>query len=323
MNQAMKRIYYSYSEYLNEKYGVKVYKLPINLPITCPNRIHSTGCAFCSEKGTGFESLENTKTVEEQLVTNMEYISKRYKAEKFIAYFQNYTNTFMPLELFETYVTEAAQVDNIVEIAISTRPDCVNRDYLTILQNIQTKYNVEISIELGLQTVNYHTLDKINRGHGLAEFIDAVLMISQFGFEICTHIILNFPYDDNRDVLENAKILSALPVKAVKIHSLYLSKNTKLCEEYLNGNIALCSKDEYLEKLILFIEHLREDMVIERLFSRIPEEDSAFSNWDTSWWKLKDEFIALMTKKNSYQGIAFDYLNGAALARGGDFGIKK
>lgn len=323
MNQGMKRIYYSYSEYLIEKYGVKVYKLPINLPITCPNRIQSTGCTFCSEKGTGFESLENTKTVKEQLLTNMEYIKTRYKAEKFIAYFQNYTNTFMSLEMFATYMTEAAQADDIVEIAISTRPDCINRDYLTILQNIQTKYNVEISIELGLQTVNYHTLDKINRGHGLAEFIDAVLMINQFGFEICTHIILNFPYDDNRDVLENAKILSALPVKAVKIHSLYISKGTKLCDEYVSGKLILCSKDEYLEKLIIFIEHIREDMVVERLFSRIPEEDSVFSNWDTSWWKLKDEFIALMTKKNSYQGIAFDYLNGAALARGGDFGIKK
>jgi len=323
MIENQNRIYYSYSEYLIEKYGEKVYKLPINLPITCPNRIHSTGCTFCSDKGTGFESLENTKTVTEQLLTNMQYIGKRYKAKKFIAYFQNYTNTYMPLDLFEKYMNEAAQVNDIVEIAVSTRPDCINRDYLTILQEIEKKYNKSISIELGLQTVNYHTLDKINRGHGLAEFIDAVLMISQYHFEICTHVILNFPYDDNRDVLEMAKILSALPIKAVKIHSLYIPLHTKLCEEYEKGNITLCSKDEYIEKLIIFIEHIRKEMVVERLFSRIPDEDSAFSNWDSSWWKLKDEFITLMMNKNSYQGIAFDYLNGAALARGGNFGIKK
>jgi radical SAM protein (TIGR01212 family) len=324
MEEKLNRIYYPYSEYLLQKYGVKVYKLPVNLPVTCPNRIGNTGCTFCSDKGTGFESLENTKSVTTQLRENMEYISKRYKAKKFIAYFQNYTNTFMPLELFEQYMNEAAMVENIVEIAVSTRPDCINSDYLTILHKIGNKYNIAISIELGLQTVNYHTLDKINRGHGLAEFIDAVLTIKSYGFEICTHVILNLPYDDNTDVLETAKILSALPIHAVKIHSLYIPINTVICKEYEEGNITLCSKDEYLEKLMLFIEHIRPDMVVERLFSRIPDEDSAFSNWNTSWWKLKDEFITLMKNKNSYQGIAFDYLNGAALARGGScFGIKK
>ncbi|WP_243002641.1 TIGR01212 family radical SAM protein [Lachnotalea glycerini] len=324
MEEKMNRIYYSYSEYLVRKYGAKVYKLPINLPITCPNRIESSGCTFCSEKGTGFEAQENTKSVSSQILENMEYISKRYKAKKFIAYFQNYTNTFMPVDLFEKYMYEAALLENIVEIAVSTRPDCINDEYLSVLRNIERKYHIEISIELGLQTVNYHTLDKINRGHGLAEYIDAVLKISQYGFEICTHVILNLPYDNNRDVLETAKIISALPVHAVKIHSLYIPKDTVMCTAYEAGKITLCTKDEYLEKLIIFIEHLRPEIVVERLFSRIPEQDSEFSNWNTSWWKLKDEFVALMKNKNSYQGIAFDYLNGAALARGGYcFGIKK
>jgi uncharacterized protein len=318
------RIYYPYSQYLIQKHGEKVYKLPINLPITCPNRIDSSGCNFCSDKGTGFEALENTKTVTTQLLENKSYISKRYKAKKFIAYFQNYTNTFMPLDVFERYMNEAALVEDIVEIAISTRPDCIKNDYLTILQMVEKKYNIQVSIELGLQTVNYHTLDKINRGHGLAEFIDAVLQIRPYGFEICTHVILNLPYDDNRDVLEMSKIISALPIQAVKVHSLYIPKDTILCEEYEKGLIKLCSKEEYLEKLIIFIEHLRPDIVVERLFSRIPDEDSVFSNWGTSWWKLQDEFIALMKEKNSYQGKAFQYLNGAALTKGGNsFGIKK
>lgn len=318
------QIYYPYSEYLVKKYGEKVYKLPINLPITCPNRIYSSGCSFCSEKGTGFESLNNTKSVTKQLSENKGYISKRYKAKKFIAYFQNYTNTFMPLADFEKYMTEASLLEDVLELAISTRPDCINNDYLTILQKVEKKYNKQISIELGLQTVNYHTLDKINRGHGLAEFIDAVLQIHSYGFEICTHVILNLPYDNNRDVLEMAKIISALPIQAVKVHSLYIPKNTVLSKEYEEGNIKLCSKDEYIEKLIIFIEHLRPNIVVERLFSRIPDEDSSFSNWGNSWWKLQDEFIAQMKEKNSYQGIAFHYLNGAALTKGGSsFGIKK
>lgn len=317
-------IYYSYSEYLQKKYGEKVYRLPINLPITCPNRINSSGCTFCSEKGTGFESLKNTKSVTMQLSENMEYISKRYKAKKFIAYFQNYTNTFMPIEMFKKNMEEAAKVDDIVELAVSTRPDCIHDDYLTILQKLEKKYNIAISIELGLQTVNYHTLDKINRGHGLAEFIDSVLSIHSYGFEICAHVILNLPYDDNRDVLEMAKIISALPIQAVKIHSLYIPYHAALYEDYVKGTITLCSKDEYLEKLIIFIEHLRPDIIVERLFSRIPDKDSAFSNWNTSWWKLHDEFMNLMKEKNSYQGIAFHYLNGAALTKGGNsFGIKK
>ena len=290
--------YYPYSQYLKERYGEKVYKLPVNLPVSCPNRINGNGCSFCAEKGTGFEAMDSAVSVTEQLLRTRDYIEKRYHAHKFIAYFQNFTNTFLPLEIFRSYIEEASRVPDIVEIAVSTRPDCIRDDYLDVLHTVREKTGIHITIELGLQTVNYHTLKQISRGHSLAEFIDAVLHINKYSLD---------------DSIETAKILSALPVQIVKAHSLYIAKNTKLCEAYENGTISLCKKEEYLNRLILFLEYLRPDIAIERLFSRIPEKDAVFCNWDTSWWKLRDELFEIMTERQSYQGKAFHYLNGSAL----------
>lgn len=310
-----KVLYKKYSEYLREKYGEKIYKLPINLPITCPNRINGSGCSFCADVGTGFEAMESTVPVSTQLETTKKYITQKYKAKKFIAYFQNYTNTFMPLEQFRNYVYEAAQTPDIVEISISTRPDCIQTCYLDVLKEVQEQFSIAINIELGLQSVNYHTLDFIERGHSLAEYLDAVLLIKPYGFTICTHIILNLPNDTIRDSIETAKILSALHIDIVKLHSLYIAKNTKLCKQYEDGTIRLCTKEEYLNRLITFLEYLSPDIVVERLFSRVPEEDAVFSNWETSWWKLQDELIDRMTQKDSYQGKKYDYLNGSAFKK--------
>lgn len=308
-------LYNKYSEYLQSKYGEKVYKLPINLPITCPNRIDSCGCSFCAEVGTGFEASNCQIPVAEQMNQTKALITNKYKAKKFIAYFQNYTNTFMPLEQFRAYMEEAARVSDVVEISISTRPDCIRDTYLDVLQNIHDTYNVNINIELGLQSVNYHTLDAVDRGHGLAEFIDAVLQIKKYPFTICTHIILNLPQDTMRDVIETAKVLSALQIDIVKLHSLYIAKNTKLSKQYKDGTITICSKEEYLNRVITFLEYLSPDIIIERLFSRIPEEDAEFSNWNTSWWKLQDELLEKMERNGSHQGKQFSYLNGSALSK--------
>lgn len=307
------KLYYPYSEYLLSKYGEKVYKLPVNIPVTCPNRIDSYGCSFCSETGAGFEALDSRLPVREQIIQNRTYIEKKYNAHKFIAYFQNYTNTFLPLSQFTSLIQDAAEEKDIVEIAVSTRPDCIREEYLQALDSIKQRYGTEITLELGLQTANYHTLAKINRGHTLAEFLDAVYMIRKYSFDICAHVILNLPWDDEMDVTETAKILSALRIATVKAHSLYIAKNTQLCREYENGTISLCSKEEYLNRLILFLEHLSPDIAVERLFSRVPEAESVFCNWGTSWWKLRDELVELMERDSRYQGRRCQYLNGAAL----------
>lgn len=309
-------LYYPYSAYLKNKYGEKVYKLPINLPITCPNRLDGKrGCSFCAECGTGFEAQDAALSVADQLTLNKERIARKYKANKFIAYFQNYTNTFLPVEDFKAYILEACNYPDIVEIAISTRPDCVREEYLTFLNSVSEKYHVGITLELGLQTVNYHTLSKIDRGHTLAEYIDAAIRIKKYGFELCTHVILNLPDDTIADAVETAKILSALSNDCVKVHSLYIAKNTRLCEQYENGTIALCSKEEYFRRVITFLEHLDPSIAIERLFSRVPEEDAVFCNWQTSWWKLKDELELEMRKGGHFQGQYFGYLNGSALEK--------
>lgn len=308
--------YRTYSDYLKTKYGEKVYKLPVNLPVTCPNRMNGKkGCAFCADVGTGFEAMSSQISVKEQLEKTGEKIAKRYKAKKFIAYFQNYTNTFLGFERFKQYVLEAVQVEDIVELSISTRPDCIKKEYLDFLQEVARKFAIEINFELGLQTVNYHTLKKINRGHGLAEFIQAVSVIKTYGFSICTHMILNLPWDTLDDAIEGAKILSALEIDFVKLHSLYIPKNSQLYTQYIDGTITLCSKEEYMERLTEFLAYLSPKIVVERLFSRVPEEYAEFSNWGTSWWKLKDEFEMWMEKKNYKQGCRFQYLNGAALDR--------
>ena len=128
-------LYYAYSDYLKKEYGEKVYKLPVNLPVSCPNRINGNrGCSFCSDKGTGFEAQDNFLSVREQLLENRKRIEKKYNAHKFIAYFQNYTNTFVPIEEFKKYIIEAAETEDIVEIDISTRPDCIRIDYLNFLK---------------------------------------------------------------------------------------------------------------------------------------------------------------------------------------------
>lgn len=308
-------VYNTYAKYLQEKFGEKVYKLPINLPLTCPNRdgtLSVGGCTFCGEEGGSFENLPNYLSVKEQLLKNKEYISKRYKAKKFIAYFQNFSNTYLPFELFKKYINEAV-IEDIVGISISTRPDCISENYLQFLSELKYNLGIDIIIELGLQTVNYHSLVKVNRGHTLAEFIDAVLRIKAHNLRICTHIILNLPWDDMLDTIENAKVLSSLGVDEVKLHSLYIVEGTKIGEQYKNGEIDIISKEEYINRVITFLEYLDPNIVIQRIMGRAPEENSLFVNWQESWWKIRDEIVSKMVDEGRYQGKCFNYLNGKAL----------
>lgn len=310
-------VYNTYSNYLKNRFGTKVYKLPISLPLTCPNRdgcLGHLGCIFCGDEGGSFENLPNSLEVKEQITKNREKIEKKYKAQKFIAYFQNFTNTYLPIEDFKSYIT-AALIDGIVGISISTRPDCINDLYLEFLEEIKNSYGIDITIELGLQTVNYHSLKKINRGHTLGEFIDAVLRIKSYGFRICTHLILNLPWDNMLDTIENSKIISALGIDEIKLHSLYVVDGTVLGDLYKSGKVQLITKEEYQERVITFLEYLDPEIVVQRIIGRAPEENSLFVNWNESWWKIRDEIVSMMEDRKSYQGIKFDYLNGKAVKK--------
>lgn len=293
-------IYRKYSDFLREKFGEKVYKLPVKLDLTCPNRDGTCGlggCIFCGEEGGSFEN--NYGTVREQLIKNRDHIKSKYKANKYIAYFQNFTNTYMPFEDFKK-VIEDSLIEDVVGVSISTRPDYLPKKHLDFLEELNKNYFV--TVEIGLQTPNYHSLKKLNRGHGLAEFIAAALELKRRNLNVCTHIIIGLPWDDDLDILECAKILNVLNIDEVKIHALYILKDTALGKMYERGEIDSISLEDYKKKVILFLRNLKDDIIVERIIGRAPYENSLFCNWNTSWWKIRDDIIAVMHENGYTQG---------------------
>jgi len=312
-------VYNKFSEYLLKRYGTKVYKLPVNIPSGCPNRdgtCGSGGCIFCGEEGAGFEMLPADMGVAEQLEGNARYIGEKYKAKKFIAYFQNYSNTYLPFHLFEEYM-EAACIDNTVALYISTRPDCIDDKRVEFLKVLKSKKGVDIVIELGLQSVNSRTLRWLNRGHGLAEFVDAVQRIKNRELGVCAHMINDMPSDEAEDVAEGAKFLSALGVDQVKCHSLYILDKTPLAAVFRQGGFKPLSMEDFISRTILFLEYLDPKIVVQRLIGRAPQARTLFCNWDTSWWKVHEAIEERMQSEGRYQGRRFDYINGPALRRAG------
>ena len=313
----MNNPYYSISEYYKDTYGEKVYKLPVKLSLTCPNRDGAAcygGCIFCSESGGSFENLPSYLTVDEQLEENKSYIGSRYKAKKFIAYFQNFTNTYMSLDEFKEII-KACNKDYIVAVSISTRSDSVTEDKLIFLAEWSKETGKDIIFELGLQTANYKTLEILNRGEDLADFIYACNLINKYNFRICTHVILSLPWDDIKDVRQTAKIINALGVKEVKVHSLFVIKDTKLYQMYKNNEFTMPSKQEYEENIIEFLRLIKKDVAVQRLVGRAPQEETAFCNWDTSWWAIRDEIVEIMNNNGFVQGdkserIIYDKIKG-------------
>lgn len=293
-------VYRKYSDFLREKFGEKVYKLPVKLDLTCPNRDGTCGvggCIFCGEEGGSFEN--NFGTVREQILKNKDHIKNKYKANKFIAYFQNFTNTYMPFEEFKRVIEEAL-IEDVVGVSISTRPDYLPKGHLDYLEELGKNYFV--TVEIGLQTPNYHSLKKLNRGHGLSEFIDAAIKLKGRNLNVCTHIIIGIPWDDDLDIIECAKILNVLGIDEVKIHALYILKDTVLGKMYQQGQIKPISLDEYKKKVILFLRNLKDDIIVERIIGRAPYENSLFCNWNTSWWKIRDDIIDVMHENGYNQG---------------------
>ena len=293
-------VYRKYSDFLREKFGEKVYKLPVKLDLTCPNRDGTCGvggCIFCGEEGGSFEN--NFGSVRDQLLKNKELIKNKYKANKYIAYFQNFTNTYMSFEDFKRVIEESL-IEGVVGISISTRPDYLPKRHLDYLEELNKNYFV--TVEIGLQTPNYHSLKKLNRGHGLSEFIDAALKLKKRNLNVCTHIIIGLPWDDDLDIFECAKILNVLGIDEVKIHALYILKDTALGKMYERGEIEPISLDDYKKKVILFLRNLKDDIIVERIIGRAPYENSLFCNWNTSWWKIRDDIINVMHENGYTQG---------------------
>lgn len=275
-------------------------RLPINAGFTCPNRTNGRpGCLFCDETGSGFTTFSG-KSIKQQISLMKEKYKKK-GINKFIAYFQNYTNTFAPVDVLRELYTQAIDED-IVQLDIATRPDCIDKNVLEVLDDIRHHYSVGISIDIGLQSANYHTLVKVNRGHTLADYIYAVKLIKEYNFEIVSHVILNLPGDNMLDVIESAKILSALKVDGVKIHSLYIVEGTIFGEMFKAGKLKISPLESYVARVVSFLENLSPKITIHRLVADPPLNGTLFGNWG----KTKNDIIKLieneLKRKDTYQG---------------------
>ncbi|MCX7773951.1 MAG: TIGR01212 family radical SAM protein [Clostridia bacterium] len=299
----MKRLYYPFSQFLLERYGAKVYKLPVNIPCTCPNRDGTksrTGCIFCGEEGAGFETHSSEVSVKDQLLTNMAYIHKKYKATRFIAYFQSYSSTYLPADVLERYLEECL-LEGIVGIYVSTRPDCIEESHIEIFNKCVHR-GLDVVVELGLQSVNENTLLFINRGHTVKDYVEASKRLHAAGIATCAHIITDIPSDSMEDVVACAHFLNRLGTQQVKCHSLYVLDNTGLGSLYKKGQFKPLELSDYLERTIAFVEHLHPDIAVQRLIGRAPEERTLYANFGMSWWKVLALLEEKMSLENRFQG---------------------
>ncbi len=294
-------VYRTYSTYLEETYGEKVYKVPLTLPTSCPNRdgrLGTDACLFCGDEGGSFEGLD-AGNLAEQFAQNAARIQKKYGHRKYLAYFQRFTNTYMPPEALEDVLSQVAQLP-VEGVILATRPDCLPEEILDVLERFHQ--TLPVTLEMGLQSANAHSLMRVGRGHGVATFVDGVLRAKKRGFRVCTHLILNLPGDDELDVKEGALLCNALEVDEVKLHALYIVEGTGLGELYRQGRLDVGTEASYQERVILFLRHLHPEIVVQRIIGRAPEEGTLFVNWNKSWWRIRDEIVDEMIAKGYRQG---------------------
>lgn len=257
--------YNQYSAYLKDKFGVKVYKITLDAGFSCPNRdgsISTGGCIFCDDGGSFSQAHSNLLTIEEQVQVGIKTLSERFKAERFMSYFQAFSNTYKPVNELEKIYTSALCDEKIVGISIGTRPDCVDDEKLNLISSYTKDY--ETWIEYGLQTIHDKTLIKINRGHDFDCFLRAYEKTKEKGIKVCAHVIFGM-WETREEILETAQKLAELKVDGIKIHQLCALENTKLATMYRDGEIDFQSEDEYVELVCDFLEYIPKETTIHRL----------------------------------------------------------
>jgi radical SAM protein (TIGR01212 family) len=263
----MENYFYSFNDYLQEKYGGRVQRLSLNAGFTCPTRdgkIDKEGCIYCNEKG--FSPFFQTRlSIKRQVEKAAEYAKRRYKAEKFIAYFQNGTNTYGPHSALKKAYDIVKDFPDIVALSISTRPDCIDEKRLDLIESYSEGY--EVWIEYGLQSSHDRTLKFINRRHTFHDFVEAVKMTAERKIKVGAHLILGLPGETREDMLKTAKKIADLPIAGIKLHVLHVLKGTKLEEYYKEGSIHLLPFQEYVNTVCDFLEITNPRCVIFRLVS--------------------------------------------------------
>ena len=299
--------YYDLNSYFRNMFGCRVQKISLDAGLTCPNRdgrISTGGCIYCNSRGSGTGASSQGLSITEQIMRGKEFLKKRYKAQKFIAYFQSFSNTYGPYEKLKGLYEEALAIDDIVGLSIGTRPDCVDESVLTLLESYAKDYLVWI--EYGLQSIHDRTLAAINRGHDVKCFKGAVDKTRGRGIKICTHVILGLPLEDRHDMLATAKAVAAIGIDGIKIHLLYVVKGTRMEKLYSEGEYRCLEQEEYVNLVCDFLELLPPDMVIQRLTGDPHPHELVAPEWSLRKNLTLSRIKEILTERESWQGKRFN-----------------
>ncbi len=298
--------YFPISRYYKNRFGEKVYKITVSAAQTCPNREKNkgVGCIFCDELGSAGSHLINHHPLEEQIIINREKLHKRFRVNKFLVYFQPFTNTYRRLEQFRADVGLALSKDRVVGVAFGTRPDCLPDEIYPYLREICSSHYV--SVELGVQSFLNRQLEFLNRGHTAEESIEVILKLHQeAGINIGLHLIFGLPDEQDEDIINAAKKTNELPVDNVKLHNLHVLANTPLHDLYKEKKFSPIELDEYTRRVILFLSHLSPDIAVQRLAAVAPRWDELVApEWTKHRLKPTQFIIKRLKEQELFQGIA-------------------
>lgn len=295
--------YYSLNFFLREKFNTKVFKISLDAGFSCPNRdglISKGGCIFCSERGSGDFAGDRCFSIHRQFEDIKKMMSKKWKEGKYIAYFQAYTNTYAPCKVLQDKYDEAVNEENVVALAVATRPDCLPEEVLKLLESYSRRLHTWV--ELGLQTSSDRTAKIINRGYDKAVFENAVKELRKRNIDVVVHIIFGLPGEGKEDMLNTVRYVSNLDIQGVKIHLLHLMKGTPLVKLYETGKLKLLEQDEYIDTICTAVSMLPQNIVIHRLTGDAPRDLLIGPEWSLKKWEILNQIDAELKRRNTYQG---------------------
>jgi radical SAM protein (TIGR01212 family) len=297
----------SYGHYLRRRFAVRISKVNVDAGFTCPNRDGSKGtggCIYCNNVSFSPRGTQASMPLEEQMAAGMACHRKRFGSEKFIIYFQKYTNTYASVELLSKLFRRALDHPDVIGISVGTRPDSLSDEAIDLLAGIaRTKY---VCLELGLQSMDDAILSRINRGHTLDDFIMAVSRAADRSFDICAHLIHGFHGESREEFLKSAALMAGLPINSLKLHQLHAVAGTELAELYLRGEFVPLTLEAYVATVADFMEMLPPRIAIQRLYGSAPLEICVAPRWglknNQMWYAIINELI----RRGSWQGCRAD-----------------
>ena len=295
--------YCSLDYMLRERFGEKVYKVTLNGGMSCPNRdgtLGTRGCIFCSEGGSGDFAADVSLSVTEQIESQIALLSGKRPIQKYIAYFQAYTNTYAPVEYLRKIFKEAMSHPRIVALSVGTRPDCLGEEVLDLLEELNRIKPVWI--ELGLQTIHEKTAQYIRRGYRLSCFDQALENLLKRNIEVIVHTILGLPGESREEILETMRYLNKKDIQGIKLQLLHVLKGTDLAYDYLAGRFQVYEREEYLDLLIECLENLDPEIVIHRITGDGPKDLLIAPLWASRKREVLNLLHHQMKEQNSYQG---------------------